>query len=118
MSSQNPTAAESTAAAPSPNTAAPKKNPRGLLLRLLGIVVLLAVIGWALWYFLDGRWYEGTDDAYVNGNVVQITPQVPGTVVSIGADDGDLVHAGDVLVQLDPSDADVALAEAKANLAN
>jgi len=123
MSSQNPTAAESTAAAPSPNTAAPnttapKKNPRGLLLRLLGIVVVLAVIGWALWYFLDGRWYEGTDDAYVNGNVVQITPQVPGTAVSIGADDGDLVHAGDVLVQLDPSDADVALAEAKANLAN
>jgi len=117
MSSQNPTAAESTPVAPLPNTAAPKKNPRGLLLRLLGGVVLLAAVGWTLWYFLDGRWYEGTDDAYVNGNVVQITPQVPGTVVSIGADDGDLVHAGDVLVRLDPSDADVALAEAKANLA-
>ncbi|MFC5581382.1 efflux RND transporter periplasmic adaptor subunit [Rhodanobacter terrae] len=117
MSSQTPTAAENTAGA-SPNTAAPKKNPRGMMLRVLAIVVLLAVVGWALWYFLDGRWYEGTDDAYVNGNVVQITPQVPGTVVSIGADDGDLVHAGDVLVQLDPSDADVALAEAKANLAN
>ncbi|WP_027485471.1 HlyD family efflux transporter periplasmic adaptor subunit [Rhodanobacter sp. OR87] len=110
MSSQNPTAPE---LAPSA-----RKNPRGPLLRLLAVVVLLAVIGWALWYFLDGRWYEGTDDAYVNGNVVQITPQVPGTVVSIGADDGDLVHAGDVLVRLDPSDADVALAEAKANLAN
>ena len=117
MSSQTPTAAENTAGA-SPNTAAPKKSSRGLMLRVLAIVVLLAVVGWALWYFLDGRWYEGTDDAYVNGNVVQITPQVPGTVVSIGADDGDLVHAGDVLVQLDPSDADVALAEAKANLAN
>jgi membrane fusion protein (multidrug efflux system) len=113
MSSQNPTA-------PGPAPLAPpaRKNPRGPLLRLLAAVVLLAVIGWALWYFLDGRWYEGTDDAYVNGNVVQITPQVPGTVVSIGADDGDLVHAGDVLVRLDPSDADVALAEAKANLAN
>ena len=85
---------------------------------MLGIVVLLGVIAWALWYFLDGRWYEGTDDAYISGNVVQITPQMPGTVISIGADDGDLVHAGDVLVQLDPSDADVALAEAKANLAN
>ncbi|MEO6926200.1 MAG: HlyD family efflux transporter periplasmic adaptor subunit [Rhodanobacter sp.] len=87
------------------------------MLRVLGIVVLLAVIAWGLWYFFDGRWYESTDDAYVNGNVVQITPQVPGTVVSIGADDGNLVHAGDVLVKLDPSDADVALAEAKANLA-
>lgn len=117
MSSQTSPTAENTAGAP-PSTAAPKKNSRGMMLRVLVIVVLLAIIGWALWYFLDGRWYEGTDDAYVNGNVVQITPQVPGTVVSIGADDGDLVHAGDVLVQLDPSDADVALVEAKANLAN
>ncbi|THD08520.1 efflux RND transporter periplasmic adaptor subunit [Rhodanobacter lindaniclasticus] len=99
-----------------PPMPAPKKS-RGVLLRALGVVVVLAAIGWGLWYFLDGRWYESTDDAYVNGNVVQITPQVPGTVVSIGADDGDLVHAGDVLVKLDPSDADVALAEAKANLA-
>ena len=95
----------------------PPKKSRGLLLRVLGIVVLLAAIGWGLWYFLDGRWYESTDDAYINGNVVQITPQVPGTVVSIGADDGDLVRAGDTLVKLDPSDADVALTEAKANLA-
>jgi membrane fusion protein (multidrug efflux system) len=122
MSSQNPVATEQPVV-PSPSTSAtnpsaPKKNSRGFLLRLLGIVVLLAIIAWAVWYFLDGRWYEGTDDAYINGNVVQITPQVPGTVVSIGADDGDLVHAGDVLVQLDPSDAEVALAGAKANLAN
>ena len=114
------TAASNTAApnAAAPNAAAPAKNSRGLLLRLLGLIVVLGIIAWALWYFLDGRWYEGTDDAYVNGNVVQITPQIAGTVVSIGADDGDLVHAGEVLVQFDPSDADVALAEAKANLAN
>ena len=112
MSSQIPTTTNATPVAPPP-----KKNPRGFLLRALGVVVLLAIIGWALWYYLDGRWYEGTDDAYVNGNVVQITPQIAGTVVSIGADDGDLVHAGDPLVQLDPSDADVALSEAKANLA-
>ncbi|MFK2877977.1 HlyD family secretion protein [Rhodanobacter hydrolyticus] len=106
MSSQNPTAAP-----------APQNNKRGFLLRALAVVVVLAAIAWAVWYFLDGRWYEGTDDAYVSGNVVQITPQIPGTVVTIGADDGDLVKQGDVLVKLDKSNADVALASAKANLA-
>jgi membrane fusion protein (multidrug efflux system) len=116
MSAQPSSDSNESKAESRPPLPAPKKS-RGALLRALGVVVLLAAIGWGLWYFLEGRWYESTDDAYVNGNVVQITPQVPGTVVSIGADDGNLVHAGDVLVKLDPSDADVALAEAKANLA-
>ncbi len=116
MSAQ-PTPESNAGQAEARNTTPPPKKSRGFLLRLLGVVVLLAAISWGLWYFLDGRWYESTDDAYVNGNVVQITPQVPGSVVSIGADDGDLVHAGDALVRLDPSDADVALAEASANLA-
>ena len=98
-------------------TQTPRNKRRGFLLRLLLAVVVIAGIAWALWYFLDGRWYEGTDDAYVGGNVVQLTPQIPGTVVTIGADDGDLVKQGDVLVKLDQSNADVALAEAKANLA-
>ena len=111
MSSQTPTAT-------APVAQPPEKNRRGFLLRLLGVVVLLALIAWTLWYFLDGRWYEGTDDAYVSGNVVQVTPQVPGTVVTIGADDGDLVHAGDLLVKLDGSNTEVALAAARANLAN
>ena len=114
MSSQNPTPADTAVATP----AAPAKNRRGLLLRLLLVVLIVAAIAWTVWYFVDGRWYESTDDAYVSGNVVQITPQIPGTVVSIGADDGDLVHAGDVLVKIDQSDADIALAKAKANLGN
>ena len=115
--STQPSAAAPDTTASSKPAGKPKKS-RGLLLRLLGIVVLVGFLGWVAWYFLGGRWYEGTDDAYINGNVVQITAQIPGTVVSIGADDGDLVHAGDALVQLDPSDAEVALTEAKANLAN
>ncbi len=90
---------------------------RRLLLRsLVGVVVVVAIL-WALYHFLLGRWYEGTDDAYVNGNVVQITPQVPGTVVSIGADDNDFVREGQVLVKMEPSDADIALAQAEAALA-
>jgi membrane fusion protein (multidrug efflux system) len=111
MSSQNPLAAETAAAQP-------PKSRRGFMLKALVAVLVIAGVGVGLWYFFEGRWFEDTDDAYVNGNIVQITPQVPGTVITIGADDGDLVHAGDVLVKLDPADADVALQQAKANLAN
>ncbi|WP_256665050.1 HlyD family efflux transporter periplasmic adaptor subunit [Pseudomonas sp. SLFW] len=80
------------------------------------IIVILAGIGVWAWYEIYGQWYESTDDAYVNGNVVEITPQTTGTVVSIGADDGDLVREGQVLVQFDPNDAEVALQSAEANL--
>ncbi len=102
-----------------PNEAAqPRQNRRSFMLRILGAGVLVGAIGFGTWYVLESRWYEGTDDAYVNGNVVQITPQITGTVVSIGADDGDFVKQGDVLVTLDKADADVALENAAANLAN
>ncbi|MNJ31775.1 Multidrug export protein EmrA [compost metagenome] len=86
---------------------------------LLGLALLVVVGGGAVWAWheLYGRWNEETDDAYVNGNVVEITPLVTGTVVSIGADDGDLVHAGQVLIEFDPSDAEVGLQSAEAQLA-
>ena len=104
-----------------PNASAPapqktSKRKRALLI-LFGVVVI-AAIGWGLWYFLVARWHEGTDDAYVQGNVVSITPQITGTVVSIGAEDGMKVAAGQVLVQLDPNDAKVVYEQAVANLAN
>lgn len=69
------------------------------------------------YWLLDGRYYESTDDAYVAGNVVQVTPQVAGTVVAITADDTDFVKAGDDLVLLDKADAKVALDQAEAALA-
>ncbi|MFL6966651.1 MULTISPECIES: HlyD family efflux transporter periplasmic adaptor subunit [Pseudomonas] len=94
-------------------------NPRKrkVMLLALALIVILAGVGVWAWHELYGRWNESTDDAYVNGNVVEITPQVTGTVVSIGADDGDLVREGQVLVQFDPNDAEVALQSAQANLA-
>ena len=61
--------------------------------------------------------YESTDNAYVQGNVIQITPQIGGTVQAILADDTDFVKAGQPLVQLDPADARIALEQAEANLA-
>jgi len=90
---------------------------RKVMLLALAVVVLLAIAGvWAYHEFI-GRFNESTDDAYVNGNVVEITPLVTGTVVSIGADDGDLVQEGQVLVNFDPNDAEVGLQSAKAKLA-
>ena len=101
-----------------PNSAAGQPaRSRSAALRILMIVLILVGIGWAVWYFLIGRWHEYTDDAYVGGNVVQVTPLVPGTVTRIGADDGDFVKAGQVLVQLDSADAQAALAQSEAMLA-
>ncbi|CAI8878730.1 multidrug efflux pump membrane fusion protein EmrA [Pseudomonas sp. IT-P12] len=98
-----------------PDNGNPRK--RKLMLFVLAVVVILAGVGVWGYHEFYGRWNESTDDAYVNGNVVEITPLVTGTVVSIGADDGDLVHEGQVLVNFDPNDAEVGLQSAQANLA-
>lgn len=101
-----------------PTQEIPNGNPkRKRWLLILLAVVVLAGLASVAWQIIYGRWHEDTEDAYVNGNVVQITPQITGTVVSIGADDGDLVQKGQVLVKFDPSDADIALQQAEANLA-
>jgi membrane fusion protein (multidrug efflux system) len=80
-------------------------------------VFVLAGIATGLWWWLDGRWHETTDDAYVRGNLVQLTPQISGIVVRINADDTALVRAGQPVVDLDPADTETALAQAKAALA-
>ncbi|AKK68171.1 efflux RND transporter periplasmic adaptor subunit [Xanthomonas translucens] len=100
-----------------PDSSAPATSRRGMLLRGLAVLVVLVLIALAIWYFVSGRWHEDTDDAYVQGNLVQITPMVTGTVVSIGADDGMRVQRGQLLIKLDPADTQVALQQAEANLA-
>jgi membrane fusion protein (multidrug efflux system) len=104
---------------PTPDNAPDTSNPRKrkVMLVVLAIVVILAGIGVWGYHQFYGRWNESTDDAYVNGNVVEITPLVTGTVVSIGADDGDLVHEGQVLINFDPNDAEIGLQNAQAQLA-
>jgi membrane fusion protein, multidrug efflux system len=84
---------------------------------ILGAVVVIGLIGWALYYLLVARGRVTTEDAYVDGNLVRLTPQVAGTVIAIKTDETQFVHQGDVLVRLDQRDAQVALAQAKANLA-
>ncbi|KXU91250.1 hemolysin D [Paraburkholderia monticola] len=96
---------------------AANNGKRKRMMTLLVIVILIAAVAYGLYYFLDARFHEDTDDAYVSGNVVQITPQVTGTVIAVNADDTQVVKAGDPLVVLDPADARVALQQAEANLA-
>ncbi|MFM0325841.1 HlyD family secretion protein [Caballeronia glebae] len=101
--------------------AAPVQKPgngkRRVLMTLIVLVIIIAAVAYGLYYFLVARFHEATDDAYVNGNVVQITPQVVGTVISVNADDTQTVKIGDPLVALDPADSKVALDQAEANLA-
>ena len=79
--------------------------------------VLAVGLGYTIYWAQVLRYHQTTDDAYVSGNVVQITPQISGTVVAIGADDTQFVKAGQALVRLDQADAKVALDQAEAQLA-
>ena len=102
------------ASTPSDNT--PPRNARKRWLAIvIGAFVVIGGIYGGYWATAL-RYEQSTDDAYVSGNVVQITPQIPGTVVSIAADDTQFVNAGDTLVQLDPADAKIALEQADAKL--
>ncbi|HEY1611993.1 MAG TPA: efflux RND transporter periplasmic adaptor subunit [Paraburkholderia sp.] len=92
-------------------------SKRKRMMTLLVLVILIAAIAYGLYYFLVARFSESTDDAYVNGNVVQITPQVSGTVIAVKADDTQTVQTGAPLVLLDPADARVALEQSEAALA-
>ena len=98
-----------------PTPAARNTRRRGL--SLIAGAALLGAVAWGGWHFMHSRYVESTDNAYVAGNVVQITSQVGGTVVAIGADETDFVRAGQPLVRLDTADMRVALEQADAQLA-
>jgi membrane fusion protein, multidrug efflux system len=96
--------------------APPTQSSRRRPLVILGIA-LLAILGGSSYYLVFLRGHVSTDDAYVDGNLVQLAPQVAGTVVAINTDETQFVRRGQVVVQLDPRDTEVALAQAKATLA-
>ena len=96
--------------------ASPSRKRRAGLLGL-GAAVVLGAVGYGAYWLLDGRYYESTDDAYVDGDVVQITSEVPGTVLALNVDDTQRVQEGQPILSLDPADAKIAVANAEADLA-
>jgi len=115
------TAPEPSVAAPAARSGdAPPVRPahasrrRGFV--ILALVVALCAAAYASYWFLYARHFESTDDAYVDGDVVQITSEVPGTVIGLHADDTQFVARGQPLLKLDPADAEIAVRVADANL--
>jgi membrane fusion protein (multidrug efflux system) len=92
------------------------KRRRVLIAGVLGLFAL-AGIAYGIYWLTIARYVVSTDDAYVAGNIVQITPQVAGMATAIGADETQLVSAGQMLVQLDRADTHAALEKDEAQLA-
>jgi membrane fusion protein (multidrug efflux system) len=95
-------------------SAAGKRKQR---LLILGAVILVLGVAYAAYQLLHARFYESTDDAYVAADVMQITSEIAGTVSSVLVDDTQHVERGQVLVELDRADAQIALESAQAELA-
>ncbi len=94
-----------------------KKQRKRVLLLLTGIFIIIGV-AYLIYWFLVLRHHQETDNAYVSGNQVQIMSQVPGRVVSVNFENTDLVKSGDILLTLDPTDAEQAYEQAQTALAN
>ena len=82
----------------------------------LAVVVGAAALIWAAWYFLIGRNHVGTDNAYVNAEVAQVTPLIAGQVVEVRVSDTQAVKKGDILIRLDDANARLGYDSAAAEL--
>ncbi|MCB2079414.1 MAG: HlyD family efflux transporter periplasmic adaptor subunit [Novosphingobium sp.] len=96
---------------------AAKKQARATWLKRLALLVAVVGIAWLGYYLLVGRNHASTDNAYVNAEIAQVTPQISATVLKVEVKDTQEVKAGDVLVRLDPATPRIRVAEATAELA-
>jgi membrane fusion protein (multidrug efflux system) len=89
-----------------------RKHPAAKPVVAFGAIVVLLLMGWFWW---DSRRWESTDDAEIDGYIYPISARVSGQVIKVNFDDGQVVRQGDVLVQIDPKDYQVALERAQAD---
>jgi membrane fusion protein (multidrug efflux system) len=92
----------------------PRRRPPVLRLAALVLVLLALAVG-GNWWFVEGRFLESTDNAYVQGDIVVLASRIEGDISAVNAADNQTVHAGDALITLDPSDWQAKLAQARGN---
>ena len=112
MADSTPTPAP-TAPVQETEIAQPQSRRRGIVIVVLLVVVLVAV---GLWW--RSTFSEDTDDAQVNGHLIQVSSRIAGQVIKVDVDENQFVKAGDTIAELDPKDFDVAVENAQAALAN
>lgn len=98
------------------STPPPAKHKKAIAIAI-AVFVVLGIAYFCYWFFWQ-RFYEYTNDAYVDGNMVTVTPLVPGIVISLTALDTDFVEEGRILVELDKTDARISLESSIAELGN
>lgn len=108
-----PRANEPEAATP----AARRFTRKRVVTAVLGAVLLVGGSLYALHYYQWAQGHETTDDAFIDGHIVQVSPQVSGHVTKVYVEDNQVVRAGDPLVDLDPRDYQAAVDQAQARLA-
>ena len=95
-----------------PRTFARRRHHAWWIVPLLAVGA--AIVIWQLWSYYTVR--ESTDDAQIRGHIHPISARVGGTVIAVGVDENEYHQSGTVLVQIDPSDYEVALNRAQADL--
>jgi membrane fusion protein (multidrug efflux system) len=114
VADSTPTPAPSNAETdPGIDGAQPKSSRR---LIVVVVVAILAVIAAAIWW--HSTFTEDTDDAQVNGHLIQVSSRIAGQVLRVDVEENQFVKQGDVIAELDPADYNVAVENAAANLAN
>jgi membrane fusion protein (multidrug efflux system) len=110
----NPAASSVPAAERKYSPEARRKRRRNLLILIIALVVIIGAL--FLWRYLSS--YESTDDAQADVHLYPVSARISGYVVRVNVNDNQWVNKGDVLVEIDPTDYQVALTQARANVAN
>src|ERR1700751_2535499 len=92
-----------------------REHPVKALMVVLTVLAILGIVG----YFVRNAFlYEDTDDAQVDGHVMPLSARISGQISEVDVVEGQLVHANDILVTIDPADYEIAAEQAQANLTN